>query len=268
LYAKAKEQPESMQLVQRFASEHMNRASMLARTSPDEASALLDRIENFANKDATPEDGEEPKKGEESEDAQQPANSLRISFGPSIARLRQQIENSRRMLALIGSPAVYPENVDGWVNGEPLTPDALKGKVVLLDFFAVWCGPCIATFPHLREWHDEYAEKGLQIIGVSSYYKYGWDAEASRPQREPEIEPEAERAAMEQFVKHHELRHPIAFVTGRELQEHYVVSGIPHVVVIDRQGKVRLFRIGSGDANAADLKKAIEESLAETPPTE
>ena len=73
---------------------------------------------------------------------------------------------------------------------------------------------------------------------------------------------------MEQFVKHHELRHPIAFVTGRDLQEHYAVSGIPHVVVIDRQGKVRLFRIGSGDANAADLKTAIEESLNETPPTE
>jgi thiol-disulfide isomerase/thioredoxin len=172
------------------------------------------------------------------------------------------------MLALIGSPAAYPENVDGWVNGEPLTPDALKGKVVLLDFFAVWCGPCIATFPHLRDWHDEYAEKGLAIIGVTDYYEYGWDEEAGRPKQESEIEPEAERAAMEQFVKHHELRHPIAFVTDRQLQEHYLVSGIPHAVVIDRQGKVRLFRIGSGEANAADLKKAIEDSLNETPPTE
>ncbi len=263
LHTKAKEQPESMPLVQHFAMEHMNRASSLARTNPDEASALLDRIESF---DETPEEVDEAKESEEDGEAKPPGNSARISFGPLIARLRQQIENSRKMLALIGAPAVYPENVDGWVNGEPLTPDALKGKVVLLDFFAVWCGPCIATFPHLREWHEEYAEKGLTIIGVTSYYKYGWDEEAGRPKGDPEIAPEAERAAMEQFVKHHELQHPVAFVTDRQLQEHYIVSGIPHAVVIDRQGNVRLFRIGSGEANAADLKKAIEESLGETPP--
>jgi thiol-disulfide isomerase/thioredoxin len=271
LHDKATAQPESMPLAQRFAMEHMIRAMYLARTNPDEAGTLLDRIENFDKEaedgnEAT--EGDEAKEGEEDAEAARPGKMLRASFGPSIARLREQIENARKMLALIGSPALYPENVDGWVNGEPLTADALKGKVVLLDFFAVWCGPCIATFPHLREWHDEYADKGLQIIGISNYYKYGWDEEASRSKREPEIEPEAERAAMEHFVKHHELRHTIAFVTGRELQEHYFVSGIPHVVVIDRQGKVRLFRIGSGEANAADLKKAIEESLAESPPAE
>jgi thiol-disulfide isomerase/thioredoxin len=268
LFEKAKALPESTPLIQRFAMEHLNGAMTLARTNPDQADALLDRIESFggeANDGEEPAEGDEAKDGEDAQEAARPANMLRVSYGPMIARLRQQIENARKMMALVGSPAMYPENVDGWVNGEPLTADALKGKVVLLDFFAVWCGPCIATFPHLREWHDEYADKGLAIIGVTNYYKYGWDEEASRPKREAELEPEAERAAMEQFVKHHELRHAIAYVTDRELQEHYFVSGIPHAVVIDRQGKVRLFRIGSGEANAADLKKAIEESLAETP---
>ncbi|HEY3395957.1 MAG TPA: TlpA disulfide reductase family protein [Lacipirellulaceae bacterium] len=269
LFTKAQAQPESMPLVQRFAIEHMTRAMHLARTNPDEASALLDRIESF---DKT-EEGEEAKEGEEANQgeeaaAQRPGAGLRVSFGPSIARLREQIENARKMLALIGSPALYPENADGWVNGEPLTADALKGKVVLLDFFAVWCGPCIATFPHLNEWHDEYADLGLTIIGVTNYYQYGWDEASGRPKREPELAPEAERAAMELFVKHHELRHPIAYVSDRQLQEHYFVSGIPHAVVIDRHGKVRLFRIGSGEANAADLKKAIQESLAESPPVE
>lgn len=275
LFTNAQAQPESMPLVQRFAIEHMTRAMHLARTNPDEASALLDRIESFdktedgeaANNGEEASEGEEANEGEEVA-AQRPGAGLRVSFGPSIARLREQIENARRMLALVGSPAMYPENADGWVNGEPLTSDALKGKVVLLDFFAVWCGPCIATFPHLNEWHDEYADKGLAIIGVTNYYQYGWDEASGRPKREPELAPEAERAAMELFVKHHELRHPIAYVSDRQLQEHYLVSGIPHVVLIDRQGKVRLFRIGSGEANAADLKKAIEESLAESPPVE
>ena len=108
--------------------------------------------------------------------------------------------------------------------------------------------------------------RASQIIGVTNYYKYGWDETAADRSGEPEIEPEAERDAMEHFIKHHELRHPMAYVTDRQLQEHYVVSGIPHAVLIDRQGKVRLFRIGSGEANAADLEKAIKECLDESPP--
>jgi thiol-disulfide isomerase/thioredoxin len=261
LFAKAKAKADSAPIMQQFAMEHMSRAAQLARTNPDEAEAILSRLESF-NAESQAEGSEEAAEGEQAGDR------LRTSLAPSIARLREHIESSRKMLALIGSPAVYPENADGWVNGEPLTSDNLKGKVVLLDFFAVWCGPCIATFPHLKEWHDEFSDKGLQIIGVTDYYQYGWDEAASRSKQEPELAPEAERSAMEHFVKHHDLRHPVAFVTDRQLQDFYLVRGIPHAVVIDRQGKVRLIRVGSGEANAADLKKAIEESLNESPSAE
>jgi thiol-disulfide isomerase/thioredoxin len=259
LLAQSQEHPDARAVVGRFQSEHLKAARTLARTDPDAAEALLNRIENLS-RDYSAED---------SENGSQAAGSrLLIANDSPIAAIRAQIEKSRKMLALVGSPAAYPENVDGWVNGDAQTPESLKGKVVLLDFFAVWCGPCIATFPHLREWHDEFADQGLQIIGVSNYYQYGWDEAAGRASRQADLEPEAERAAMEQFVKHHELRHTIAYVTGRELQDFYVVSGIPHAVVIDRQGKVRLFRIGSGEQNAADLKRAIEDCLAESAPSQ
>jgi thiol-disulfide isomerase/thioredoxin len=154
--------------------------------------------------------------------------------------------------------------VDAWANGEALSIDDMKGTVVLLDFFAVWCGPCVATFPHLKKWHEQYANRGLHVIGVSRYYEYGWDGGNSRPVRDREIEPEQEREATEHFLKHHQLQHRIAYVTDSDLQQHYLVSGIPHVVLIDRAGKVRLFRIGSNPQNAVDLEEAIVECLDET----
>src|SRR2546426_8169567 len=82
--------------------------------------------------------------------------------------------------ALVGKPA--PEITgDFALNGKPVKLADLKGKVVLLDFWAVWCGPCIATFPHLREWNKDYKDKGLEVVGVTSYYGFGeFDKEAGK----------------------------------------------------------------------------------------
>src|SRR5215831_17659545 len=56
-------------------------------------------------------------------------------------------------------------DVTGWVNGE-VKPDAMKGKVVVVDFYATWCGPCMAAIPHNNELLKKYKDKGLVIVGV------------------------------------------------------------------------------------------------------
>lgn len=177
------------------------------------------------------------------------------------------VESSRRLFTLVGKDAESLEagKIEAWVNGAPLTDADLKGKVVLLDFWAVWCGPCIATFPHLKEWNEKYADKGLVMIGLTNYYNFKWDDDKGRASRSQEkVSAEDEQKMLEKFAEHHELKHRFAVqAKDSTLSEYYAVSGIPHVVVIDQEGKVRMIKVGSGDENAKAIGGLLDELLAD-----
>ncbi len=180
----------------------------------------------------------------------------------SLSRYDDTIAAGKKLAALVGADAA-PLDVEAWVNGSPLTESDLKGKVVLLDFWAVWCGPCIATFPHLREWNEKYADKGLVMIGLTRYYNYTWNDETGRASRSSEkVTPEDEQKMLEHFAEQHNLHHRFAIQKDDKLSEYYAVGGIPHVVVIDREGKVRLIRVGSGEKNARDISELLEKLIA------
>lgn len=171
--------------------------------------------------------------------------------------------------AMIGKPAPDFEG-DFAINGKPTKLSDLKGKVVLVDFWAVWCGPCIATFPHLREWHKEYKDKGLEIVGVTMYNcelnrHYGFDKEAGKLTRIEKQTKEGEQELLKQFAEHHKLEHLLMTLPQEKLRkafEEYHVRGIPHVVLVDREGIVQLVKVGAGEANARAIEAKIRELLA------
>lgn len=197
-------------------------------------------------------------------EADESNKAITAQYMRMLSTVESRLESAKKLAQLVGSPAPA---IDAMyvVNGKDKSVDILDGKVLLLDFWAVWCGPCIATFPHLREWNEEFGPKGLQIVGVTRKYNYQWNEDTNRASRaDGEVSDEEEIAMLEKFLAHHELQHPtIITPENSEMQSNYAVSGIPHAVLIDRKGIIRMVKVGSGEANANALHDMIVELLAE-----
>jgi len=91
-----------------------------------------------------------------------------------------QIRDRATQIALIGQAA--PEiSIRTWIKGAPVPLDDLRGRVVLLEFWATWCKPCQEMFPKLKQLHDQLAQRGLEIIAITRHYMaYGGTANRSK----------------------------------------------------------------------------------------
>jgi thiol-disulfide isomerase/thioredoxin len=112
--------------------------------------------------------------------------------------------------------AVPPEvSAKDWLNADkPPTLAGLKGKVVVVEFWATWCGPCVAGIPHLNRLHDELGPKGLVLLSFTDQSKQG----------------------IETFMKGTSMKYVLG--CGSELAADYGVGGIPHAFVIGKDGKL------------------------------
>ena len=146
----------------------------------------------------------------------------------------QQRQRLEPIMAADAPPAIASSE---WINTDALNLDDLKGKVVMLDFWATWCGPCIASVPHVNELQERYGDQGLVIIGVC------------HPRGVEKMKATVESAGIEYAV--------CADLDG-SMNKAYAVQGYPDYYFIDRAGNLRI-----ADCKNAMTEQAIQALLAE-----
>lgn len=114
----------------------------------------------------------------------------------------------------------------------------LRGKVVLVDFWATWCQPCRALMPHLQKMHEELSSKGLVILGL-------------------DIGEEADDVS--EFMRNESYTFPVLLGAEPDVSSKYYVEGYPTTFVIDRNGRI-IFRAFAEDSSA-ELRKVVETAL-------
>jgi len=155
----------------------------------------------------------------------------------------------------IRSKSVPPEIVASqWIEQSPVKLSELRGKVVLLDFWAHWCGPCRVTLPNLSRWHEAYKNKGLVILGITRYFGYGDD--------DP-MTPGEELVFLRDFKKRNRVPYGIVVEDGNHNDFNYGVNSIPMSFLIDRNGVLRYISPGADPEEIASLGQMIKKLVDE-----
>jgi thiol-disulfide isomerase/thioredoxin len=154
--------------------------------------------------------------------------------------------SSRTVGGKLGNQSPELEGIVAWINSEPLTVAALRGKVVLVDFWTYTCINCIRTMPFLKQWYSRYQDDGLVILGVHA----------------PEFDFEKDLSNVVNATLDYSITWPVAMDNDFETWRNFSNRFWPAKYLIDKDGVVRYTHFGEG--KYAETEKKIQELLAET----
>ncbi len=162
-----------------------------------------------------------------------------------------QVRDRSTQMSLLGHEA--PEiSIKEWIKGGPASLADLRGRVVLLEFWATWCKPCQEMFPKLKRLHDAEGSRGLEVIALTRHYMaYSGPAESKV----------LERQLMLGMVTEHGVNFHVGIAEDERLQGIYGANGLPTVVLIDRNRIIRYAGPGEDTAFNNQLQKCLEQSV-------
>ncbi|MCC6320774.1 MAG: TlpA family protein disulfide reductase [Phycisphaerales bacterium] len=142
-------------------------------------------------------------------------------------------------MAMIGKPA--PAIKAKMLDGTAFDLASLKGKIVLLDFWATWCGPCVQAIPKVQKVAEKFADKGVVVLGING--------------------DEGDTKKVTSFLEKKKISIRQVMDTDGSIGRDYGVTGIPCMVMLDAQGVVQDIHVGAGPSIESELTEQVEKML-------
>lgn len=158
----------------------------------------------------------------------------------------------------VGSQSSPPPRVMKWqgqklpkirmssIAGRTITNRTLRGKVVIIDFWATWCGPCKAASPVMQKIQTKYRKRGLVVIGANVFEHLTAGTAPSTPAKG--------------YASEHKYTYTFTY-NNDALARKLEIDGIPTMLIVDRKGKIARVVVGYGPGLEADLDKTLSKLL-------
>jgi peroxiredoxin len=143
--------------------------------------------------------------------------------------------NDTPQMRLVGKPA--PDFDIKRLDGTPCQLSDFEGKILILDFWASWCGPCIRSMPQWIEISRQYVDAGVEVVFIN-------------------LEEDEER--IRRFLEKMELNPTVAMDSEGSVSKQYAVQAIPQTVIIDREGVITEILVGASEENEKTLRNTLD----------